>query len=403
MSKRKCVNRTEQEKIELLKEWRDNPSWDIHEASRRLKVKEPTLRGWKKLYWHRLDSIEGSKRKRKKGNGPGPRRKLKPYEDRVVDYFVSLREEGKCRFGDMLFYCQNIDNFMRDFPELSGQKSWVDRFIKYYSKQLDSQDGEVPGGVKTHSGGDGANSGDGGANLDGVDGDRANLDGGGVNSSGGDGDGANSDGGGANSGGGGGNSDDSGANADGGGGNAESGGVNSSGGDGDGANSYSDGANSGCDGSKSDKGAPKLDIRGANTDGDRDKSDSGANKGGHGRKDRVRAARSGGNAAQNARVDDSDENGDHSVDESVPGEVPIARRKGAGAAHNVNELSGHDDFLFGGTGNVSSDESAASSGCASDSDDSLFEIDTHEKKAPACPKKQIFFRKPHLCAVKAFA
>ncbi|KAE9060396.1 hypothetical protein PF010_g30233 [Phytophthora fragariae] len=93
MSKRKCVNRTEQEKINLLKEWRDNPEWDIQEASRRLGVKEATLRGWKKLYWHRLDSFVGSKRKRKKGKSPGPRRKLKPYEDRVVDYFFSLREE----------------------------------------------------------------------------------------------------------------------------------------------------------------------------------------------------------------------------------------------------------------------------------------------------------------------
>ncbi|KAE9355888.1 hypothetical protein PF008_g3863 [Phytophthora fragariae] len=49
--------------------------------------------------------------------------------------------------------------------------------------------------------------------------------------------------------------------------------------------------------------------------------------------------------------------------------------------------------MFGGAGDASSDASAASSGCASDSDDSLFEIDTHEKKTPACSKKQIFFRK----------
>ncbi|KAE9167366.1 hypothetical protein PF002_g30896 [Phytophthora fragariae] len=334
MSKRKCVNRTEQEKINLLKEWRDNPEWDIQEASRRLGVKEATLRGWKKLYWHRLDSFVGSKRKRKKGKGPGPRRKLKPYEDRLVDYFFSLREKGKCRFGDILFYCQNIDDFLRDFPELSGQKSWVDRFIKHYSKKVDSEDDGVSGGVGTCSGGDGPNSGRGGANSDhlvtnsgGCDGEEANSDRVVVNSDGGK------------------------------------------------DNPDSGGAKSDSEGDTPDKEADKSDRGGANTDSD--------------------AARSGGTVVQKAGVSGDDENCVRSGDESVSGEASIARKKGTDAAQDVNESSGHDECMFGGAGDASSGESAASSGCASDSDDSLFEIDTHEKKTPACPKKQIFFRKRH--------
>ncbi|KAE9162829.1 hypothetical protein PF005_g30698 [Phytophthora fragariae] len=138
-------------------------------------------------------------------------------------------------------------------------------------------------------------------------------------------------------------------------------------------NPDSGGAKSDSEGDKPDKEADKSDRGGANTDSD--------------------AARSGGTVVQKAGVSGDDENCVRSGDESVSGEVSIARKQGADAAQDVNESSGHDECMFGGAGDASSGESAASSGCASDSDDSLFEIDTHEKKTPACPKKQIFFRK----------
>ncbi|KAE9164123.1 hypothetical protein PF004_g29931 [Phytophthora fragariae] len=138
-------------------------------------------------------------------------------------------------------------------------------------------------------------------------------------------------------------------------------------------NPDSGGAKSDSEGDKPDKEADKSDRGGANTDSD--------------------AARSGGTVVQKAGVSGDDENCERSGDESVSGEVSIARKQGADAAQDVNESSGHDECMFGGADDASSGESAASSGCASDSDDSLFEIDTHEKKTPACPKKQIFFRK----------
>ncbi|KAE9355372.1 hypothetical protein PR003_g2891 [Phytophthora rubi] len=237
---------------------------------------------------------------------------------------TQVKTEGKCRFGGILFYCQNIDDFLRDFPELSGQKSWVDRFIKHYSKKVDSEDDGVSGGVGTCSGGDRPNSGGGGTNSDHLvtnsgdaDGKEANSDRVVTNSGCGDGEEANSDRVVANSGCGDGeeaNSDRVVANS--GGGDGEE--SNS---DRDGANSDGGGAKSDSAGAKPDKEADKSDRGGANTDGDGDKSD----KGGHWRKDRARAARSGGTVVQKAGVSGDDENCERSGDESVSSEVSIRR------------------------------------------------------------------------------
>ncbi|KAI9991975.1 hypothetical protein PInf_017355 [Phytophthora infestans] len=85
----------------------------------------------RRQYWDLSDEVVGSERKRKKGSGP--KRKLEPYEDRVLDYFDNLRADDRGMFGEMLFYCRNIDEFITDFPNLSTQKTWVGRFIARYA------------------------------------------------------------------------------------------------------------------------------------------------------------------------------------------------------------------------------------------------------------------------------
>ncbi|KAG3134850.1 hypothetical protein PI124_g10473 [Phytophthora idaei] len=66
MGKRVNVQRTEKERIELLKKWREHPEWSLEEAAWQLKVRPSTLRDWKNRYWSKLDSITGSYRIRRK-------------------------------------------------------------------------------------------------------------------------------------------------------------------------------------------------------------------------------------------------------------------------------------------------------------------------------------------------
>ncbi|KAE9215684.1 hypothetical protein PF004_g14682 [Phytophthora fragariae] len=143
--------------------------------------------------------------------------------------------------------------------------------------------------------------------------------------------------------------------------------ANSGGGDGEEANSDRDGANSDGGGAKSDSAgakpdneADKSDRGGVNTDGDGDKSD----KGDHWRKT-----------------------------EHVQQEVVVLSCKRPESVAMMKTVSVVVMKASLVKCQSEGDASAASSGCASDSDDSLFEIDTHEKKTPACSKKQIFFRK----------
>ncbi|EEY64338.1 uncharacterized protein PITG_02914 [Phytophthora infestans T30-4] len=97
MAKRVCVQRTEKEKIAITRVWKAHPEWSLEDAVRELCVKPTSLRDMKRQYWDLSDEVVGSERKRKKGSGP--KRKLKPYEDRVLDYFDNLRADGRGTFG----------------------------------------------------------------------------------------------------------------------------------------------------------------------------------------------------------------------------------------------------------------------------------------------------------------
>ncbi|KAG3170860.1 hypothetical protein PC128_g18855 [Phytophthora cactorum] len=134
MGKRVNVQRTEKERIEFLKKWREHPVWSLEEAARQLKVRPSTLLDWKNRYWSKLDSITGSDRICRKGAGPS--RKMTPYEDKVLRYYhVCLRGKGVCRFSELLAYCRGLEEIVLDKPNTHTQETWVERFIAYYSSR----------------------------------------------------------------------------------------------------------------------------------------------------------------------------------------------------------------------------------------------------------------------------
>ncbi|KAG3069803.1 hypothetical protein PI125_g23124 [Phytophthora idaei] len=99
MGKRVNVQRTEKERIELLKKWREHPEWSLEEAARQLKV-----------------------------------RPLHPPQ----------------RFSELLAYCRGLEEFVLDKPNPHTQETWVERFIAYYS--INSH---APGDYSSRSRGDG--------------------------------------------------------------------------------------------------------------------------------------------------------------------------------------------------------------------------------------------------------
>ncbi|KAG2888396.1 hypothetical protein PC119_g19654 [Phytophthora cactorum] len=218
MGKRVNVQRTEKERIEFLKKWREHPVWSLEEAARQLKVRPSTLLDWKNRYWSKLDSITGSDRICRKGAGPS--RKMTPYEDKVLRYYhVCLRGKGVCRFSELLAYCRGLEEIVLDKPNTHTQETWVERFIAYYSSratgnyfsrsrgdgdsaEISSGDGDIldecndiTGGGCTNSsgsdsisGGESTNSSGGENNISGGDGvisgaDSASSSDGGTNSS----------------------------------------------------------------------------------------------------------------------------------------------------------------------------------------------------------------------------
>ncbi|KAG3172820.1 hypothetical protein PI124_g1469 [Phytophthora idaei] len=82
------------------------------------------------MYWEKLDQIEDTYRKRIRSSGPA--RKEKPYDDRVYEYYVNMREEGKSSVSDLLFYCRSVDEFVKDYSNPHSQKMWVRRFIRHF-------------------------------------------------------------------------------------------------------------------------------------------------------------------------------------------------------------------------------------------------------------------------------
>ncbi|EGZ05461.1 hypothetical protein PHYSODRAFT_533938 [Phytophthora sojae] len=124
MKRRVCVNRTEKEKLALLRRWKvDNPDWTLEEAAVEHEVKESTLRGWVKRYWDVCDEEVGSDRKRNEGGGR--KHKMKPYEWRVIEYLDELMEDN-WTFDDqnsvdcgiyLLYFIEKISTaIMKDRP-----------------------------------------------------------------------------------------------------------------------------------------------------------------------------------------------------------------------------------------------------------------------------------------------
>ncbi|KAG4054859.1 hypothetical protein JG687_00019103 [Phytophthora cactorum] len=103
------------------------------------------------MYWEKLDQIEDTYRKPIRSSGPA--RKEKPYDDRVYEYYVNMREEDKSSVSDLLFYCRSVDEFVKDYSNPHSQKMWVRRFIRHFFCSTSEVD-ETPASAGQQGGGD---------------------------------------------------------------------------------------------------------------------------------------------------------------------------------------------------------------------------------------------------------
>ncbi|OWZ05338.1 hypothetical protein PHMEG_00022589 [Phytophthora megakarya] len=92
MAKRTTTQRSEKERIALLKQWKSHPQWTAGDAARELQVNVRMLNDWKKRYWDGLDTATGSDRVR--GEGGGRPRTKKPYEDNILQFYNRCRRDG---------------------------------------------------------------------------------------------------------------------------------------------------------------------------------------------------------------------------------------------------------------------------------------------------------------------
>lgn len=132
--KHRCVQTLEAERVKRLKSWQQNRHGKSTQAATELGVSKGTLLGWRKdLSDPALSFIKDlqpdPERFRKKG--AESHRKLKPYDNRVVEFYRNcIRDGGTVTSTELLQYCCQSPDFV--LQNENTKQSWVWRFIEYY-------------------------------------------------------------------------------------------------------------------------------------------------------------------------------------------------------------------------------------------------------------------------------
>lgn len=58
---------------------------------------------------------------------------MKAYEGSVLEFYDNFRGDAKYTVSDLLFYCQSVEEFVRDLLSEHSQNTWVRRFVVHYS------------------------------------------------------------------------------------------------------------------------------------------------------------------------------------------------------------------------------------------------------------------------------
>ena len=137
----------------MLRVWQQHPDWTPSVAAKTLNVNAQTLQGWRNKYSDKqLSHVTAPPNigDRKRAKGGGRKRKMKPFEYGVLEWYDWHKSNGEAvTVADLLKHCTDIPEVA--MMKESGRKSWARRFIERYKGFHQATPAESTQNTKTPS------------------------------------------------------------------------------------------------------------------------------------------------------------------------------------------------------------------------------------------------------------